>query len=90
MTGLTREELLALPAVISLATAARALDIGRTNAQELARTGRWPTTLLRLGNRYRVPTAGLLSLLEISIEGGCSPNSVNTVADVGGRYDPVQ
>lgn len=63
---LTREELLALPPVIDLVTAGRALGIGRTAAHELARRDQWPTPLLRLGTRYRVPTAALLRLLEIS------------------------
>lgn len=37
-------------------TAAAALGIGRTTAYEMARTNRWPTPMLRLGNRIRVCT----------------------------------
>lgn len=37
MSGMTRDELLALPAVVDLTTAARALSIGRTRAFELVR-----------------------------------------------------
>lgn len=66
MTALTRDDLLALPAAVDLLTAARALGIGRTKAQELARTGAWPTPLLKLGSQYRVPTAHLLLLLGLS------------------------
>jgi len=68
MTGaaMSRAELLALPAAVDLTTAARALGLGRTKAQELARSGQWPTPLLRLGAQYRVPTAALLRLLEVT------------------------
>lgn len=64
--AMTRAELLALPAAVDLTTAARALGLGRTKAQELARAGQWPTPILRLGSAYRVPTASLLRLLEIA------------------------
>lgn len=63
---MTRAELLALPTAVDLTTAARALGLGRTKAQELARAGQWPTPLLRLGSTYRVPTAALLRLLELA------------------------
>ncbi|WP_153036871.1 helix-turn-helix domain-containing protein [Amycolatopsis sp. YIM 10] len=46
-------------------TAARALGIGRTTAYALAREGGFPCPVLRVGGEYRVPTAGLLRLLEI-------------------------
>jgi hypothetical protein len=39
--GLSRAELLNLPAVVDLETAALALQLGRTKAYELARTGRF-------------------------------------------------
>jgi predicted site-specific integrase-resolvase len=60
-----REELLALPASVDLVTAARALGIGRTSAYRLARAGGLPVPVLRLGVRYRVPTAALLQVLGI-------------------------
>ncbi|WP_435127280.1 hypothetical protein [Actinacidiphila sp. bgisy144] len=61
--GLTGQELLALPAAIDLDTANRALMIGRSTGYALARQGRYPVTVLRLGNAYRVVTADLLKLL---------------------------
>jgi len=61
-------ELRALPPVVDLRTAAAALDIGRTAAYELVRTGQWPTPILRLGGRIKVPTAPLLELLGLSTE----------------------
>lgn len=59
--GLTREELLALPAAVDLETANRALSLSRTTGYYLARRGRYPCTVLRLGNAYRVVTADLLN-----------------------------
>jgi hypothetical protein len=61
-------ELRALPAVVDLLTAAAVLDIGRTAAYELVRTGQWPTPILRLGGRIKVPTAPLLELLGVSTD----------------------
>jgi len=63
MSAMTRDELLALPAVVDLTTAARALRIGRTRAFELARRDEFPVPVLRVGVTYRVPTAPLLELL---------------------------
>lgn len=63
---MNRDELLALPATVDLVTAARALGIGRTSAYQLARAGELPVPVLRLGARYRVPTAALLSALGVS------------------------
>ena len=60
---MTREELLALPPVIDLPTAADALGIGRSAAYELVRIGQWPTPVVRLGRLIRVPTEFLLELL---------------------------
>ncbi len=63
--AMTREDLLALPAVLDLATAAAVLGIGRTCAYELVRTGAWPTKVLRIGRLIRIPTAPLLELLDV-------------------------
>ena len=63
--GLSREELLALPVVVDVSTAARALGLGRSTAYELARRDEFPCPVLRVGGSYRVPTAGLLRVLGI-------------------------
>jgi predicted DNA-binding transcriptional regulator AlpA len=63
--GLTRAELLALPAVVDVATAARALSLGRSTAYELARRDEFPCRVLRIGSSYRIPTADLLQVLGI-------------------------
>lgn len=65
--GLTRAELLALPVVIDITTAARALGLGRSTAYELARRGEFPCRVLRIGSSYRVPTADLLRVLGIDL-----------------------
>lgn len=65
--GLTREELLALPAAVDLEPANRALSLSRTTGYDLAKRGRYPCTVLRLGNAYRVVTADLLKLLHIDV-----------------------
>ena len=63
--GLTRAELLALPAVVDVTTAARALRLGRSTAYELARRDEFPCRVLRIGSSYRIPTAELLRVLGI-------------------------
>lgn len=68
MTAMTTGEIRALPVVVDLVTAGRALGIGRTKSHELARAGEFPVPLLRLGTRYRVRRADLLELLRIEDE----------------------
>ena len=60
---MNRQQILDLPAVIDVPTAASLLGIGRTAAYELIRTGEWPTPVFRLGKLIRIPTAPLLKLL---------------------------
>ena len=65
--AMTRAELLALPAVIDVTTAARALGLGRSTAYDLARRGKFPCRVLHIGSSYRVPTAELLRVLGIEL-----------------------
>jgi Helix-turn-helix domain len=60
---LSRAELLALPAVVDVTTAARGLGLGRYTAYDLARRGEFPCRILHIGSSYRVPTAELLRVL---------------------------
>lgn len=53
-----------LPPVLDVTTAAGLLDIGRSLAYELIRTGAWPTPVLHVGRLIKIPTAPLLRLLE--------------------------
>ncbi|SDF69113.1 hypothetical protein SAMN05216260_11031 [Streptomyces griseoaurantiacus] len=64
--GMTREELLTLPAAVDLDTSNRALGIGRSKGYELAKRGQYPCKVLRLGKAYRVVTADLLQLLGLA------------------------
>jgi hypothetical protein len=44
-------------------TAGAILGIGRTKAYVLAKIGRFPVRVLRIGRRYRRPDPGILTLL---------------------------
>ncbi len=59
----TAEEIRALGVRTDLPTAGAVLAMGRTNAFELARQGRFPVPVLKIGTRYVVPVPGLLDLL---------------------------
>lgn len=63
---MTREELLALPAVVDVSTAAAVLGVCRGSAYEMVRSGEWPTPVLRCGRVIRVPTAPMLLLLGVA------------------------
>jgi len=65
MTPVTIAQLRATP-TIDLMIAARALGLGRTKAYDLARRQQFPCPVLRIGESYRVPTAGLLELLGLA------------------------
>ncbi|MFE2559863.1 helix-turn-helix domain-containing protein [Streptomyces sp. NPDC059352] len=65
---MTRNELLALPASVDLVTAGRAFGVGRTTAYTLARSGEFPCAVIRAGKAYRVITADLLRVLQITPE----------------------
>jgi hypothetical protein len=67
-TPITVTELRNLPATVDLMTAARVLGLGRTKAYELAKRDQFPCRVIRIGDTYRVPAAGLLDLLGISVE----------------------
>jgi hypothetical protein len=62
---MTIEELRTLPVSVDLITAARAFGLGRTVAHELARAGKFPCRVLRVGSRYRVPRSALFEALGI-------------------------
>lgn len=66
MQPLTIDQLRALPSVVNLTTAARALGIGRTKAYQLAKCDEFPCRIMRVGKGYHVPTADLLRLLGIT------------------------
>jgi hypothetical protein len=51
---------------VDLTTAARAPGLGRTKAYDLARRQQFPCRVIRVGDTYRVPTAGLLERLGLA------------------------
>ena len=53
---------------VDLMTAAAALGLGRTKAYELVHRGQFPCRVIRIGEVYRIPTAGLLELLGVAAE----------------------
>ncbi|MEY9930200.1 excisionase family DNA binding protein [Catenulispora sp. GP43] len=61
----TLDNVLALPPVLTLETAASILGIGRTLAYTMAADDRLPVPVFRVGTAYRVPTAPLLRFLGI-------------------------
>jgi predicted DNA-binding transcriptional regulator AlpA len=65
--GVTMAELLAMPVMVDITTASRALGLGRSTGYELARRGEFPCRVLHVGSSYRVPTAELLRTLGIDL-----------------------
>jgi excisionase family DNA binding protein len=57
----------ALPPTLSVEQAAAILGCGRTLAYALVRRGEFPCKVLRLGNRYVIPTADLLRAIGIGV-----------------------
>ena len=58
-------EAVALPVMVPLDMANRALGIGRTSGYAMAKQGDYPVRVHRLGAQYRVARADLLRLLGI-------------------------
>lgn len=61
----TVEEVRSWPVTVDVATAGRAWGIGRDQAYALARQGRFPVPVLRLGRYMRVTRASVLDALGI-------------------------
>lgn len=59
----TAEAVRALGLHTDVATAAKILGIGRSTAYDLVRRGEFPTEVLRVGSRIRIPTSQLLAFL---------------------------
>ncbi|MBS2966493.1 helix-turn-helix domain-containing protein [Actinocrinis puniceicyclus] len=65
---MTFPELFALPVTVDLATAARALGISMTTAYRLTQRNAFPCAIMRPTYRYRIPTASLLTALDIDLQ----------------------
>lgn len=83
MTTFTRAQLDDLGVATDLTTAARALGIARGTAYELAAKGEFPCRVIRYGQRYSVPTAGLRELIlgETSIPADELADQLDRIAD---------
>jgi len=69
LIGMSPEAIDALldgPPVVTLAAANSALGLGRTLGYSLAKSGRYPCPVLRVGHSYRVATAELLDLVKVT------------------------
>ena len=66
LSALTTADILALPPTVDIVTAGKAFGLGSTTAYQLARTGKFPCKVLRAGGSWRVVTADLRRVLEIS------------------------
>lgn len=63
--GMTEDEVRALPVAVPLTLAAKALNMGRTKAYDLARQGQFPVRVIPCGPKYVVPRSALLEALGI-------------------------
>ena len=63
----TETRIRALGLVTDVATAARIFGLSRAAAYDLAKRGQFPVTVLRFGNRYRVPVAAILEALHLPL-----------------------
>lgn len=61
---ITLDEIRSWPVTVDVPTAGRAIGISRSYSYALAERGEFPCRVLRVGSRYRVPTAGIVALLE--------------------------
>jgi hypothetical protein len=61
----SRERLHELGVSTDLLTAAKLLHIGRTKAYQLARAGKFPVPVVRIGRTYTVTVAHLIDLLRL-------------------------
>ncbi|MCP3758894.1 helix-turn-helix domain-containing protein [Streptomyces sp. TBY4] len=62
---MTMAELLELPPMVNVTTAARALSIGKDTAYKLIKSGEFPVQVIALGSTSKVATASLWELLGV-------------------------
>ena len=79
----TEARIRALGAVTDLPTAGRIFGLGRSLAYELAKNDDFPAPVLRVGSRYRVPVAGILTTLGITATGDLTPAAEWSVDQLG-------
>ena len=83
MTGMTSDELAALPVVFGFGTACRALSVGRNQGYALLKQGQFPVRVISISGRFRVTKADLLRYLGVDgVEMEREPRAV-----AGARHD---
>ncbi len=65
----TEQRIRALGAITDLPIAGRIFGLGRAMSYELARTNQFPVPIIRVGARYKVPVAGILTALGLPASG---------------------
>ncbi|MFG1892219.1 DNA-binding protein [Micromonospora sp. NPDC049051] len=76
----TEERIRALGAITDLPTAGRIFGLGRALSYDLARTGGFPVPVIRVGSRYKVPVAGILTTLGLQpATGDLTPDTKRSV-----------
>ncbi|MCG6496867.1 integrase [Kitasatospora sp. A2-31] len=75
--AMTIAELINLPACVTLATANRALGLGRTAGYGLAKSGQYPVPLIRAGRGYRVSSIEVAKILGLTV-----PDQVDVPANL--------
>ena len=61
---ITLEDIQQWPAVVGIPSASEACGFSKSLGYALAQRGEFPCRVIRVGNRYLVPTAGIIALLE--------------------------
>lgn len=85
MTGMSRDEVLALPVVVDLVTAGRAWGWTRSRVYEHHAAGQLPFEVVTVGGRYKVTREALLRSLGISdmdVAGSDNPASATTATEL--------
>lgn len=83
--AMTMEELLRMPSVIGLEEAGRALGMSRQHTFNTNQAGEFPVPVLKVGSRYKVPTAPLLRFLGVEPDHG-----VHTPAPTSSGEPPIR
>ncbi len=75
---MTEQEVLALPVIVSLETAGRALGMGRNKAYRLHRDGQFPIAVREIGDQEKCTRADILAYLGISADSPAAAPAVAT------------
>jgi hypothetical protein len=76
-----------LPPTLDVMQAAGLMGIGRTIAYRLIRQGRWPTQIVHVGRKIKIPTVPLLEYLGLPVQVDGLPVSTD-LADSTSRHGP--